>query len=134
MCAQSAKSPFQLNQLRNYFVSHANITLKCNVCSSVFRSEQSYRNHCLTHFKNPSICEECYKVFALKTSLKNHMRVHTGVKDICSEVDCGKSFASHEKYLEHVQYAHLDEKTSMAHVHGLFPNPFKPPLSFRSSS
>ena len=70
----------------------------------------------VSHFKNPSICLECYKVFPLKSSLTNHMRVHSGVKDVCSKEDCGKSFASHGKYLEHVQYAHLAERRVQCHM------------------
>ena len=44
------------------------------------------------------------------------MRKHMGTKDVCSNEDCGKSFASWGKYLEHMQYAHLETKTCQCHM------------------
>ena len=114
-------------ELHNHYASHTKITFKCNVCSDVYKSEQSYRNHCAKHYKDPVVCPECHKVFPLKSSLSNHMRVHTGVKDVCSKEDCGKSFSSRGKYLEHMQYAHLDEKTVQCHMCSDF---FQTPSNF----
>ena len=72
----------------------------------------------------------CAKKFSFsKSSLTNHMRKHTGTKDICSNEDCGKSFASWRKYLEHIQYAHLETKTCQCHMCAeFFQNSFQSPL------
>ena len=110
VCSECTMDFQTKGELCNHYASHTNITFKCNVCSDVYKSEQSYRNHCVKHYKDPVVCPECHKVFPLKSSLSNHMRVHTGVKDVCSKGDCGKSFSSRGKYLEHMQYAHLDKK------------------------
>ena len=91
--------------------SHSNV-----ICALMCTNLNNHRNHCAKHYKDPVVCPECHKVFPLKSSLSNHMRVHTGVKDVCSKEDCGKSFSSRGKYLEHMQYAHLDEKTVQCHM------------------
>lgn len=54
------------------------------------------------------------------------MRTHTGVKDVCPKEECGKSFHSRGKFLEHVQYAHLNEKMVPCHMcRDLFQTPSK---------
>ena len=48
MCIKCKITSPTKSELKNHFASHTNITFKCNVCSSVYRSEQSYKNHCVT--------------------------------------------------------------------------------------
>ena len=116
VCSQCKMDFGTKSELHNHFASHTNITFKCNICSNVLHLEQSNKNHCYSHFKDPSICLECNKLFPLKSSLSNHMWTHSGVEDVCPVDTCGKSFQSRVKYLEHVQYAHLQEKTVQCHM------------------
>ena len=110
-CAGCKKVFRSMQELRNHVSSHEEEFFTCLKCFRSTRSYKSFKAHRAVHDKDyePFTCKHCDATFEYQSTLQNHMQKHDPSYNVCRK--CCKKYKYRQKYLDHIQHAHLDKKT-----------------------
>ena len=110
LCDACKKIFRSLTELRYHVSHHEEEFFSCLKCHRSFRSYTSFKAHCKTHSAaNRHTCKKCGDSFERLSSLQNHEQKHSTESYQCKE--CGYKNKYRQQYLDHIQHAHLPEKT-----------------------
>ncbi|XP_076080826.1 uncharacterized protein LOC143051782 [Mytilus galloprovincialis] len=115
ICGKNFTVPFSL---KRHLMIHMGIKPhKCNECGKRFTEKQHLESHQRVHTgERPFKCHICRKVFSQSGTLQNHLKKHVEEPQASSEL---RQTASHEQFLNNIQYQMMLARAQMAQAQGL---------------
>ena len=119
LCSSCPKSFIQKETLDKHVnrAHSVNKVFACDKCGKKMNSMSALKYHIGTHENAHHKCPHCSKVLTSQQGLQNHVNMHNGkTNHLCNE--CGMSFVTHQRLIDHQRWKHTFERTYFSYLFG----------------